>query len=91
MPNMPLKSGYIFDDTNVLIQAAIDGQGFALCSSQFVGDHLESGRLVKVFDESLETDYAYYVCCPQSHLRRPGVREFRDWMIAQSEISSLTE
>jgi len=91
LPNIPLKSGYIFDDTNVVIQAAIDGQGFALCSSQFVADHFKSGRLVKVFEDSLETDYAYYVCCPPSHLRRPGVREFRDWMIAQSEIPSQTE
>jgi LysR family glycine cleavage system transcriptional activator len=88
LPDITLKSGYIFDDTNVLIQGALDGQGFALCSSQFVSDHLQSGRLVKVFDDALETDYAYYVCCPPSHLTRPGVREFRDWMVAQSEITS---
>ncbi|MDP6190252.1 MAG: transcriptional regulator GcvA [Gammaproteobacteria bacterium] len=89
-PDIALKSGYIFDDTNVLIQGAIDGQGFALCSSQFVNDHLQSGSLVKVFEQSLETDYAYYVCCPPSHLKRPGVREFRDWMVAQSEIAGTS-
>ncbi|MCP4791017.1 MAG: transcriptional regulator GcvA [Gammaproteobacteria bacterium] len=88
LPHIPLKSGYIFDDTNVVIQAALDGQGFALGSTQFIADHLQSGRLVKVFEESLETDYAYYVCCPPSHLKRPGVREFRDWIYAQSELGA---
>lgn len=88
LADIKLKSGYIFDDTNVLIQAAIDGQGFALCSTAFVQDHLDSGALVKVFKESLQTDFAYYVCCPTSHLKRPGVREFRDWMIAQSDFAN---
>ena len=81
--NISLKSGYIFDDTNVLIQAALDGQGFALCSSAFVDDHIAAGRLVKVFEQSLETDYAYHICYPKNHLQRAGVSEFRNWLLEQ--------
>jgi len=77
------RRGTTIDDTNVLIQAAIDGQGVALGSTPFVADHLESGRLVKVFDQVLITDYSYYVVCPKKHLQRPDVRAFKEWLLAQ--------
>jgi LysR family glycine cleavage system transcriptional activator len=77
--------GTIIDDTNVLIQAAIDGQGIALGSNTFVEDLIESGRLVKPFDISLTNDYAYYVVCPESHLKNPAVRAFKEWLLALVE------
>ena len=79
------RHGPILDDTNVLIQAAIDGQGIALGSTIFVADHLESNRLVRPFDLALETEYAYYVVCPEKHLQRPAVRAFRAWILSECE------
>ena len=73
--------GTIIDDTNVLIQAAIDGQGIALGSTTFVEDHLESGKLVKPFDVTLENEFSYYVVCPQSHLKNPAVLAFKQWLL----------
>ncbi len=77
--------GTIIDDTNVLIQAAIDGQGIALGSTAFVQDHLDSGKLVKPFDISLVNDFSYYVICPESHLRNPSVRAFKDWLLSLAD------
>jgi len=74
--------GTIIDDTNVLIQAAIDGQGIALGSTPFVEDHLESGKLVKPFDIVLENDFSYYVACPESHLKNPAVLAFKEWLLS---------
>lgn len=74
--------GTVIDDTNVLIQAAIDGQGVALGSSTFVGDLLESGRLVRPFDITLLNDFAYYVVYPQSHMKNPAVRAFKEWLLS---------
>jgi LysR family glycine cleavage system transcriptional activator len=74
--------GTIIDDTNVLIQAAIDGQGIALGSSTFVEDHLESGKLIKPFDINLVNDFCYYVVCPESHLKNPAVRAFKEWLLS---------
>ena len=79
------EKGTIIDDTNVLIQAAIEGQGIALGSSTFVEDHLESGRLVKPFDVILENDFCYYVVCPESHLKNPAVRAFKEWLLSLVE------
>jgi LysR family glycine cleavage system transcriptional activator len=77
------RHGTILDDTNVLIQAALDGQGIALGSGIFVADLLESGRLVRLFDVALEDNYAYYIVCPESHLQRPAVSAFRQWILAE--------
>jgi LysR family glycine cleavage system transcriptional activator len=74
--------GTVIDDTNVLIQAAIDGQGVALGSTTFVEDLLESGRLVKPFDINLVNEFAYYVVYPESHIKNPAVRAFKDWLLS---------
>lgn len=82
MDDIPANKGSIIDDTNVLIQAALDGQGIALGSTTFVEDHLQSGRLVKPFDITLENEFAYYVVCPQAHLQNPAVRAFKEWLLS---------
>ncbi|MDJ0776449.1 MAG: transcriptional regulator GcvA [Gammaproteobacteria bacterium] len=79
------EKGNIIDDTNVLIQAAIDGQGIALGSTAFVQDLLESGRLVRPFDITLENELAYYVVCPESHLQNPAVSAFKQWLLSLAE------
>ena len=75
------SKGTIIDDTNVLIQAALDGQGVVLGSSTFVQDHLDSGRLIQPFDITLRNDFAYYIVCPPDHLNNPAVRAFKDWLL----------
>ena len=82
------RKGTIIDDTNVLIQAALDGQGVALGSTTFVQDHLDSGRLIKPFDITLRNDFAYYVVCPSDHLKNPAVKAFKDWMIELAHENS---
>lgn len=73
--------GTIIDDTNVLIQAAVDGQGVALGSTTFVQDLLDSGKLIKPFDITLENEFAYYIVCPEAHLKNPSVLAFKNWLL----------
>ncbi|MFK8022062.1 MAG: transcriptional regulator GcvA [Pseudomonadales bacterium] len=77
------RRGIIIDDTNVLIEAALSGQGVALCSTMFVKDHLLTGQLVKPFSETLHSGDAYYIVYPPKHLERSAVREFRSWLLEQ--------
>ncbi len=74
--------GVLIDDTNVIIQMAIDGQGIAMASTLFVADHLVSGQLIKPFDIVLENDFSYYVVCPKESLEKPAVKHFRDWLLS---------
>ena len=77
--------GPVVDDTNVLIKAAVDGIGIALGSMHFVRDHLEDGRLVRPFETTLTSEFAYYVVCPNAQLKRPKVHAFWSWLVAQAE------
>jgi LysR family glycine cleavage system transcriptional activator len=85
LSDIKAEKGTIIDDTNVLIQAAIEGQGIALGSTTFVEDHLASGKLVKPFDVTLVNEFCYYVVCPESHLKNPAVRAFKEWLLSLVE------
>jgi LysR family glycine cleavage system transcriptional activator len=87
MPQINARRGIIIDDTNVLIQAALDGQGVALCSTQFVQEYLDAGRLVRPFDINLKNEKAYYIVCPKGHLQRPAVEDFKQWLLSQGAHS----
>ncbi len=91
MEQINARRGTIIDDTNVLIQAALDGQGVALCSSVFVREYIDSGRLVQPFDISLHNDKAYYIVCPKTHLQRPAVQEFKSWLLSQGGIENTND
>ena len=82
------SKGTIIDDTNVLIQAAVDGQGVALGSTTFVQDLLDSGKLIKPFDITLVNEFAYYIVCPEVHLKNPSVQAFKGWLLELSDEHS---
>ena len=75
--------GQLIDDTNVLIRAAIDGQGIALGSEVFAAEYLESGQLVRLSDVTLFNDEAYFLVCPEVHLKREPVAIFKQWILSQ--------
>lgn len=81
--DIPSNKGTIIDDTNVLIRAAIDGQGVALGSTVFVEDHLKSGKLVRPFEMTLRNDFAYHVVSTEMKLSNPAVTAFKDWLLSQ--------
>lgn len=83
MNDIASNKGTIIDDTNVLIQAAIDGQGVALGSTVFVEDHLKSGKLVSPCDITLHDDFAYHVVSTEKRLSNPAVRAFKDWLLGE--------
>ncbi|MEX0809456.1 MAG: transcriptional regulator GcvA [Dongiaceae bacterium] len=72
-----------FNNSALMVQAAIDGLGVALTQQILVGDDLKAGRLVKPFELQIETDYAYWVVMPPPYRERPKVAAFRDWIIEE--------
>ncbi len=86
-----------FSHPDHTIQAAIDGTGFALGWVNLAADDIAAGRLVAPFDLSLPIGLGFHVICPPSHLGRPNVLAFRDWLLEEVrqttplyEISSST-
>jgi LysR family transcriptional regulator, glycine cleavage system transcriptional activator len=69
-----------FNYSNLMLQAAVDGLGVGLSQHALAGDDLAAGRLVRPFDISLPTEYAYYVVTPEASAERPKTAAFRDWL-----------
>jgi LysR family glycine cleavage system transcriptional activator len=77
--------GPSFNYSDLVLQAAIAGQGVALGRSSLAHDALARGQLVRPFDITLPGDYAYYFVCPADTADRPRVKAFRDWLIEEAE------
>ncbi len=88
--NVDHTRGPAYPYSNMVIQAAIQGEGVALARSALVEDDLKTGQLIKPFEISLPVEFAYYIVYPEEHLSRPKVKAFRDWLfseVAEVEIS----
>ncbi len=82
--NIDADRGPGFSNSNLVIQAAIAGEGVALGRSVLVADDLAAGRLVRPFDMSLPGEFAYYVVCPEADAKRPKVEAFRNWLLDEA-------
>jgi LysR family transcriptional regulator, glycine cleavage system transcriptional activator len=74
-----------FDDSGLLIQAAIEGLGVALGRSVLVKGDLEAGRLVRPFSTALASESAYYLVYPPELENAPKIKAFREWLLATAE------
>ncbi len=77
-----------YQHSNLVLQAAEQGDGVALARSVLAADALAAGRLVKLFADTVPAAYAYYLVCPPDHLRRPKVKAFRRWLLAEASEST---
>ncbi len=74
-----------YEHSNLVLLAAEQGDGVALARSVLVDRALVSGRLVKPFNLSLPTNYAYYMVCPHASLDRPKVKAFGEWILEEAQ------
>lgn len=74
-----------FDDSGLLIQAAIEGLGVALGRSALVRGDLLAGRLMRPFTPSLPAEFAFYLVFPPEIENDPKVMAFRQWLIATAK------
>jgi DNA-binding transcriptional LysR family regulator len=76
----------------MLVQAALNGQGIALGWEQLVADYLQSGLLVRPVAMELNTTARFYMLEPQESMRRkPGVEQFRHWLLQRAGTCEDTE
>lgn len=70
---------------NMLVEAALAGQGVALVNHAVVARELDSGQLVRPFPPAVfeETAFCYFLVYPERHRSTPKVAAFRDWIFAE--------
>ncbi len=88
-PDIDTTRGLSYQHSNLVVQAAEQGDGVALARSVLVSNSLAAGRLVKPFDLALPVSYAYYVVCPQGNENRPKIKAFRTWLAAMAKSETL--
>lgn len=76
--------GLSFDTGGGAQRAAVQGLGVALGRSALVADDVAAGLLVAPFDLVLASDFAYWIVYPEDSIKRPKVRAFRDWLLAEA-------
>jgi len=76
--------GPVFDDSSMMIEAAVDGLGVGLARGALAADDLAAGRLVRPFKPALPSPLAYYLVCPDGVAQRPKISAFRQWLLAEA-------
>lgn len=79
-----VERGPGFDDSGLLIQAAMAGMGVALGRSALIRADLEAGLLVAPFTFRLPAVFSYYVVSRPGAEKLPKVQAFREWLIASA-------
>jgi LysR family glycine cleavage system transcriptional activator len=79
-----LDRGPGFNETSLVIDAAVAAQGVALSRSALVAGDLAAGRLVQPLKETQPAPFAYWIVCPKADAARPNIVRFRDWLLAEA-------
>jgi len=74
------KTGPLFNDLGLLVEAAAQGQGVALARSVLSRAWLDSRAVVRLSPIEAPSQNAYYVLVTEPNARRPAVRAFVDWI-----------
>jgi LysR family glycine cleavage system transcriptional activator len=72
--------GAVFEDANVLIRGAAEGQGAIVGWMPLIEQDLKEGRVIRLFDEEMPPTHGYFI-----ELREPGrlrrdSRAVFDWL-----------
>jgi len=79
------NKGYRFNQADLIIRAAIDGQGIALTHHVLVAKDIEDGRLVRVLDGISPCEEVNIVCF-KDLLNNPPIKIFHDWILGQATV-----
>jgi len=80
-----------FNQYDQLIHAAIAGQGVALGRVQLMRQLLRDGTLVAPFKKAIVSTRAYFLLQSARGARKPEVREFASWLLAETARQSSLE
>ena len=79
--------GQIFEIDDAALQAAVAGLGVALGDRLLIREDLESGRLTEPFEFRKVKTGTYYLSWPKTGEDKPGIKEFKAWLINEIEGS----
>jgi LysR family glycine cleavage system transcriptional activator len=79
------RRGLRFNQSSLVVEAAISGRGVALAKARLAADDIRAGRLVALFGAKQPIQHAYYFVAPPAKSALKRVQAFRKWL--QEEIA----
>ncbi|HYC57009.1 MAG TPA: transcriptional regulator GcvA [Candidatus Binatia bacterium] len=70
-----------FDNAQLVLDAAMAGQGVALTTQILAERHLSQGQLVRPFAQEAPSQATYHFVCRRSDLQRPALRALHRWIV----------
>lgn len=77
--------GIYFNQADMLLEAAIEGQGVGLVGSVVAAADIQSGRLVQPFETRIPARLDYHLVTSPQKAGMAKVKAFRDWIVEESE------
>jgi LysR family glycine cleavage system transcriptional activator len=74
------RRGLRFNQSALVLEAAISGRGVALAKATLAAADLRAKRLVRLFGMRQRLGFAYWFVCPPAKAAWPKVTAFRDWL-----------
>jgi len=81
--------GLKFNQSSLVIEAAVAGKGVALAKAALALADLEAARLVAPFDMTTPSSFAYYIVHPGSKARNKSVKAFKAWLMDEAESTNV--
>ena len=76
--------GIIFNQSEMIMEAALEGQGVALVASVMAAGEIAAGRLIQPFETRLPVRLCYHMVTTEQKARSDKVTAFRNWVVAES-------
>jgi LysR family glycine cleavage system transcriptional activator len=73
-----------FNQSSLVIEAALNGRGVALAKRALAQADIDAGRLVAPLAINTAVDFAYYAVHPKAKGRLPQVKAFVNWLEAEA-------
>ena len=79
-----------FNQSSLVIEAAVNGRGVALAKQTLAQADLDAGRLAVPFDIATAVDFAYYIVHPKAKGRLSQVKAFVSWLLTEAAAHEQT-
>jgi LysR family glycine cleavage system transcriptional activator len=81
------RRGPVFNDSELALQAAMQGQGVVLARGSLAVLKLRAGLLVAPFKQRVPSPLTCYLVYPPQHARKTSLQLFRTWLFEELRIS----
>lgn len=81
------RRGPVFNDSELALQAAIQGQGAVLARGSLAALKLRAGMLVAPFAQRIPSPATCHLVYPPQHAHKPALLKFREWLYEELRAS----